>query len=160
MHRRSRGFTLIETLVALVVAATAASVILAMTRGMYQRAEQQRSRGQAISRLTNDVVRLGATDWRKGAMRIGADRVEMVPAIGAEFSPELVGRNFAVRDGYPLPPIEIAFTPVQEFVMRDRQGSPAQIRFLGPSLPHPVDATIPIALPAGLSQRLEGSTGR
>lgn len=56
--RGGRGFTLIETLIALVVAATAAAVILAQLRVLVARAEQERAHEMAVLRLLNESVRL------------------------------------------------------------------------------------------------------
>lgn len=148
--RRTRGFTLIETLVALVVVAIAAAVILAMTRSLYHSAERRRAHSHAITRLSNDVARLDVPAWRKRPFQIDAESVRLSPAAGESSppAPSLSGRNFAVRGGYPLPPVAIAFTPIQEFTLSAGGDSDLELRFLAPSLPYPADASSPTALPA------------
>jgi prepilin-type N-terminal cleavage/methylation domain-containing protein len=144
----ARGFTLIETLIALVVAATAATVILAQVRGFYMRAERQRAAEFAATRVLNDVARLAPDSWppvaEKGrepaaetGWRAGGAEVR-TPALWplllpADVSSTVQVNNFSLAlTAAQLPPVEVAYTPFQRLEV-DSDGLSASL--LMPALP-------------------------
>jgi prepilin-type N-terminal cleavage/methylation domain-containing protein len=118
--RREEGFTLIETLIALTVAATAAAVILAQVRGLYQRAERETAATYAATRLLNNAARLGAdAAWRDGAMQVRDGALVPTPP-PAWLAGVLAIHNFAVSgDARSTPPVEAAYTPFQRAALAE-----------------------------------------
>lgn len=106
-----RGFTLIETLIALVVAATAAAIILSQLRGLVARVEQERVHELAVFRLLNESARLS----------LGSPGGEVLAPVDAETLqinyrdpawPVVTVRNFSAT-GEAVPPLVLAYTPFQ-----------------------------------------------
>lgn len=134
--RPAAGFTLIETLVALVVAATAASVVLALTHSHYRRAAQSRSLADAVTAMLNDSAALSAGTWREGTLAQGTGleasaEWRLVPA--DKTLPPLQVENIEIA-GNPAPPVGVAFTPFQRFgIARDG----LSLWLIAPSLPPP-----------------------
>ena len=132
------GFTLIETLVALAIAAAAAAVILGHVRTLMLRAEREQAHQLAVLRLQNDWLRLvhgGARDAE--APRLEGDRLVVFSReTGRDAPPPVVVRNFSPL-GEPLPAVGLAYTPFQVFaVERDRYA----LHRIGPSLAPPPGA--------------------
>ena len=147
---REGGFTLLETLIALVIAAVAASVILSHVRTLMLRSEREQSHQLAVLQLLNDSLRL-----THGAMpaapipRIEKEELwidladkdwEGMPPVGVS--------NFSAR-GEALPPLSFAYTPFQLYgTSRDRY----TLFAIAPSLKPPVGVTsnsyLPTPLPA------------
>lgn len=105
------GFTLIETLIALVVAATAAAIILSQLRGLIARVEQERVHELAVFRLLNDSARFS----------LGFPGVEVVAPLDSDTLqvryhdpawPVVTVRNFSAT-GEAVPPLLLAYTPFQ-----------------------------------------------
>lgn len=134
--KNAGGFTLIETLVALVVAATTASVVLALTHSHYRRAEQSRSLADSVTAVLNDSAAISAGAWREGALAAGtgADAGaiwQLVPTDRA--LPPLRVENIELA-GNPAPPLAVAYTPFQRFgIIRDGHS----LWLIAPSLPPP-----------------------
>jgi prepilin-type N-terminal cleavage/methylation domain-containing protein len=132
------GFTLIETLVALVIAAAGAAVILAHVRSLMLRAEREQAHQFAVLRLLNDSLRLvhgGAQAVE--APRLEKDRLVIVQrgTVREALLPVLV-RNFSPL-GETLPAVGLAYTPFQVFsVERDIYA----LHRIGPALPPPQGA--------------------
>ena len=115
---RSRGFTLIETLVALVIAATAAAVILSQVRTLMLRAEKEQSHQLAVLQLLNDSLRVSYGD-RTPSIPPRIER-DVLVLDAQDPMPTVKVQNFSVR-GEQLPPVSFAYTPFQLFVTeRDR----------------------------------------
>ncbi len=105
---RPRGFTLLETLVALVVAATAAAIILSFTRSQYLRAVKEREHAGAVTRVLNNAVRLNLLNWRAWPVTSGSDflMLDNGSKTSEELSPgPLEVRNFLLGSGELRPPI-------------------------------------------------------
>jgi len=116
------GFTLIETLVALVIATIAATVVLKHVHTLMQRAEKEQSHQLAALQLLNDSLRLshgGLANARPP--KLENDRLLIEADDQSLFGLPLVEvHNFSVRNE-ALPPIVFAYTPFQSFsVKRDR----------------------------------------
>lgn len=115
--RDARGFTLIETLIALVVAATAAAVILAQLRSLVARVEQERAHELAVLRLLNESARLALGSP-------GGERLEPVDASSLEIHyrdpgwPIVTVRNFSAT-GQKVPPLVLAYTPFQLYTVSE-----------------------------------------
>lgn len=113
----ARGFTLIETLIALVVAATAAAVILGQLRVLVARAEQERTHELAVLRLLNETTRLSLGSP-------GDERLEPVDADRLQIHyrdplwPVVTVRNFAAN-GEKVPPLLLAYTPFQLYTVSE-----------------------------------------
>lgn len=144
----SRGFTLIETLIALVLAATAASVILAQVWGLYKRAEQERSSEFAATRLLNDLARISPDSWPKTTGK-GKDPVESGWRASGEFElrdaviwprilPAGLGAQATITNfsltlpSQRLPAVDVAFTPFQRF---DLDNDRYAVSILMPAMP-------------------------
>lgn len=111
--RRSQGFTLIETLIALVVAATAAAVILTQLRGLVAREEQVRRHEMSVLRLLNESV------WLSLGSPGGERVVQEDPFTLRIFYPDparppVQVHNFSA-DGRKVPPLALAYTPFQRY---------------------------------------------
>lgn len=149
---RPRGFTLLETLVALVVAATAAAIILSFTRAQYQRAVKEREHAGAVTRVLNNAVRLNLHHWRAWPMTPGNGSLTLEsPTVTTEATrPGPVDvRNFLLRSAELMPPIEIAYTPLQEFYVGETAGR-YSLSFIAAALPPPADSSLLTQLPAAL----------
>ena len=135
-----RGFTLIETLVALVIAAIAAAVILSQVRTLMLRAEKEQSHQLAVLQLLNDSLRATHGGFAKLAVpRLEQDelQIEAQAVVNDEKALPLVKvRNF-LPNGGKLPPISFAYTPFQLFITeQDRYA----IHSVSAALPSPVVA--------------------
>jgi prepilin-type N-terminal cleavage/methylation domain-containing protein len=147
--RGGGGFTLLETLIALVIAAVAASVILSHVRTLMLRSEKEQAHQFAVLQLLNDSLRLTH----------GAMPAEPVPRIEKEElwidltdkdwagMPAVRVSNFSAR-GEALPPVSFAYTPFQLYsTTRDRYALFA----IAPSLKPPAGVTsgsyLPMPLP-------------
>jgi prepilin-type N-terminal cleavage/methylation domain-containing protein len=137
----ARGFTLIETLIALVVAATAAAVILAQLRGLVARAEQARAHELAVLRLLNESARLSLGSP-------GGERLEPVDNDSLKIHyrdpawPVVTVRNFSAT-GEPVPPLLLAYTPFQLYTVSE---APYVLSLVAPGIRRP-DAILPKAEP-------------
>lgn len=138
----SRGFTLIEAVVALVVLAVGASVILQHLRSLVFRAEREQAVAVDAMSLLNDSIRLPY--WPKAQMQVASHRegsglysMRLTATWPALPAPSVAVNNFSFRDE-TLPPLEIAYTPGQMFKIERGRYS---LTRLGPSLPPPVAAT-------------------
>lgn len=132
----ARGFTLIETLVALVIAATAAAIILSHVRTLMLRAEKEHSHQSAVLQVINDSLRLSRTAVTAASLRSRPEK-DCLMLEGYELSQRELSAvqacNIAVK-GEPLPPISFAYTPFQSFgVSRDQYS----LYFVSPALPAP-----------------------
>jgi prepilin-type N-terminal cleavage/methylation domain-containing protein len=136
--RRSAGFTLIETLVALTIAAAAAAVILSYVRTLMLRAEREQAHQLAAMRLLNDGMRLvygGAQDT--GEPRLERDRLVFLPRDTAPGAmPPVEVRNFSPL-GETLPAVGLAYTPFQLYGV-EREGY--RLHRIGPGLAPPPGA--------------------
>ena len=132
---RQRGFTLLETLVALVIAAAAAAVILSFLRTLMLRAEREQAHQLAVLQLLNDSVR--STYFRPVAAMspfLDGDTLLLEGQSSEGGLPQIRVQNFSVRDE-KLPPISFAYTPFQLFITeRDRYA----IHAVSAALPSPV----------------------
>lgn len=119
---RQRGFTLIETLVALVIAATAAAVILSHVRTLMLRSEKEHSHQLAVLQLLNDSLRASRSN-PAASLPPRIERDALVLDAGGTHEPVMSPvkvRNFSMN-GEKLPPVSFAYTPFQLFaVERDR----------------------------------------
>jgi prepilin-type N-terminal cleavage/methylation domain-containing protein len=130
-----QGFTLLETLVALVVAATAAAVISAFLRGIVARVEKEQLHQLAVMQLMNKTALLQAAPLMDARWVYDKDVLRLLSTYPE--LPEVEVRNYSPEDGstgIPLPPIDLAFTPYQRLsVQVDRY----TLQFLRPALPSP-----------------------
>jgi prepilin-type N-terminal cleavage/methylation domain-containing protein len=130
--RGARGFTLIETLIALVIAASAAAVILAQLRGLVARVDQERSHELAVLRLLNASARLALGSP-------GGERVEPADKDSLRIHyldptwPEVTVRNFS-STGQAVPPVVFAYTPFQIFTVSE---GPYALSLVAPGIPRP-----------------------
>ena len=116
---RGRGFTLIETLVALLIAAIGAAVVLSHVRTLMLRSEREQAHQVATLQLLNDSLRLAHGGPPVSAPRLERDDL-LIEGAPEDDAPTVRVRNFSVS-GATLPPISIAYTPFQLFgVSRDR----------------------------------------
>jgi prepilin-type N-terminal cleavage/methylation domain-containing protein len=151
----ARGFTLIETLVALLIAAIGAAVVLSHVRTLMLRSEREQAHQLAALQLLNDSLRLSHGGPPASAPQLEGDEL-VIEAAPAEGWPTVRVWNFSTR-GETLPPIAIAYTPFQLFgVSRDRYTlhavapglkSPGSARADagGPALSSPMTAKPPVA---------------
>ncbi|MDP2783338.1 MAG: prepilin-type N-terminal cleavage/methylation domain-containing protein [Sulfurimicrobium sp.] len=146
---RGGGFTLLETLIALVIAAVAASVILSHVRTLMLRSEKEQAHQTVVLQLLNDSLRLthGAMPAEPVA-RIEKDElwIDLTDKDWAGMPPVRVS-NFSAR-GEALPPVSFAYTPYQLYgTARDRYALFA----IAPSLKPPAGVTsgsyLPMPLP-------------
>jgi len=140
-----RGFTLIETLVALVIAAIAAAVILSQVRTLMLRAEKEQSHQLAVLQLLNDSLRVSHGGFANPpAPRLEQDALLIdARAANNEKTPLIKVRNFLLNDE-KLPPISFAYTPFQLYIAeQDRYA----LHFVSAALPSP---TVAEAAPAPL----------
>ena len=135
---RQHGFTLIETLVALVIAAAAAAVILSHVRTLMLRAEKEQAHQLAVLQLLNDSLRVSYGRFANaGTPRLedNALLLDVAATRGAAMAPVRVS-NFSPT-GEKLPPISFAYTTFQLFsIGRDRYA----INAVSAALPSPVAA--------------------
>lgn len=130
-------------MVALAVSATAAVVILAMVRSMYQHAEREQSLSREAIALGNDLVRMKMSDWREGSLQPDGEAAILLPSRDIGLPPLRVN-NFSVRGETALPPVAAAHTPYQLFTFaRDRYS----VSFIGLALPSSTAPDAPIARP-------------
>ena len=148
----ARGFTLIETLIALVVAATAAAVILAQLRVLVARAEQERTHEMAVLRLLNESVRLSFGSP-------GGERIEPVDKDSLQIHyrdpawPVVTVRNFSAT-GQEVPPLVFAYTPFQLYTVSEGTHAFSLVApgirrpdAIMPKKPPPAGAAVPAATP-------------
>lgn len=142
MQSRQGGFTLLETLVALVIAATAAAVISAFLRGIVARVIKEQEHQVAVLRLLNQTALLRVAPLNDARWVYEQDVLRLLPA--QPELPEVVVRNYLPEDyGIPPPPIELAFTPYQRLTV---QAGRHTLQFLRPALPSPARRSDPASL--------------
>ena len=149
----SRGFTLIETLIALVIAAVAAAVILSHTRTLMLRAERAHSHQFDVLQVLNDSLRLAHSGVPATSLQ-PRQEIDYLVLEGNEFTqrnlPPVRVSNFSIN-GEPVPPIAFAYTHFQTFaVSRDRYS----VAMIYPSLSPPVDLSAAVSLPDNLNAAL------
>lgn len=157
---RTHGFTLIEVLVALVVAAMAAAVVLSFTRTQYLRAAQERTYATAVTQLVNDAVRLRITDWREWVFELPqpperAGRLTAPPWAAGDsvvINANLGVDNFVLFSQDHVPPLAIAYTPIQRFSLSETARGNT-VAFLAAALPPPQGAAALNSLPEELRRR-------
>lgn len=116
-QRGERGFTLIEALIALVVAATAAAIILSQLRGMVARVEQERAHELAVLRLLNESARLSlGSPGGEALVPVDANTLRIQYRDPAW--PVVTVRNFSAT-GEAVPPLTLAYTPFQLYSIGD-----------------------------------------
>ena len=149
----SRGFTLLETLVALVIAATAAAIILSHVRTLMLRAEKEHSHQTAVLQVINDSLRLSQTAVTAASLQLRPEK-DCLMLEGYELAqrdlPAVQACNIAVK-GEVLPPITFAYTPFQSFgVSRDQYS----LYFVSPALPAPDNGEQPAKTAASTQNAL------
>jgi len=134
------GFTLIETLVALVVAATAAAVILAQVRGLFLRAEREQAAERATIAVLNGIAQLAGTDgdapgsWRAGGTVPHEDALRLTQP-PEDLAAEVAIVNFTVTgSAREIPPVEVAYTPFQRIAVTS---GGRELCYLAPALKSP-----------------------
>ena len=138
---REGGFTLLEVLVALIIAAIAAAVILSQVRTLMLKAEKEQAHQIAATQLLNDALRISpgviSADVR---VRQDKDALIIEPAGSAGRETQVVRvSNFSLNNE-KLPPIDLAYTPFQRFeIKRDRYSLSA----IAPALKPPASGTSP-----------------
>lgn len=114
----AHGFTLIETLIALVVAATAAAAILSQLRGLVARVEQERAHELAVLQLLNESARLSfGSPGGERIETVDEERLRIIYADPAR--PVVTVRNFSARN-QRIPPVALAYTPFQVYTLSER----------------------------------------
>jgi len=140
---RQSGFTLIETVVALVVLAVGAGVVLQHLRGLILRAEKEQEQVITAMTLLNEATRL--PHWPKGQLQVVstregsglyAQRLTMTWPSQPN-SPSVDVRNFSFTNE-PLPPLDLAYTPGQRFVLERGRFTMSR---LAPSLDPPANTS-------------------
>jgi type II secretory pathway pseudopilin PulG len=125
-------------MVAMTVAAIAATVILSYVRSLMARAEREQSHQLAVMGLMNDSLRLvhGGAQVAEEP-RLEGNRLVIAPLNPTRDSlPPVVVRNFSPL-GDPLPAVGLAYTPFQVYAVE--RGRYALHR-IGPALPPPAGA--------------------
>ena len=117
---RPRGFTRIETMIALVVAATAPAIILANVRALMQRAEQEQRLMRGGGQLLNDMVLVRLDQPPRPLQKLESDRV-VLSADDEGKTPPINVFNFSLAGETPIPSVQLAFTPYQRFSL-ERDG--------------------------------------
>lgn len=126
------GFTILEVLVALVIAATASAIIFSHLRTLVDLNIRVRQHQQDVTVTLNEAAYLLAPDWGQSArVSLGDDRVTI--ALRDEFAPSLYVSNFSLEADDELPPLTRAFTPYQ--IYRVQPGKRYDVSFLFPNLP-------------------------
>lgn len=129
----SRGFTLVETLIALVVAASAAAVVFALLRGLMDRAAREQAHALSAMRLLNDATLAAKLPRDTAQQHVDGDRLWL--DFGNPSAPRMEVRNARVHTGKSvLPPVRAAFTPFQTFHVGDDR---FQFTFIAPALLSP-----------------------
>jgi type II secretory pathway pseudopilin PulG len=153
---------LLETLVALVVAATAAAIILSFTRAQFQRVVKEREHTRAATQVLNNSVRLSLLDWRAWPLAPDKGYLTMEERTGA---PEAVNpgslevRNFLLRSSDLIPPVEIAYTPLQQFTVGETSRR-YSLSFVAAALPPPANPSLPMQLPANVQAALQAQPAK
>ena len=118
--RRAAGFTLIETVIALVVLALGAAAVLQHLRALVVRADHEQAHVVETMTLLNEAARLPlwpaeqqqAELFQAGEGLYGQHLRLVWPNFPA--APAVTVSNFSWQ-AEPLPPLDMAFTPVQQF---------------------------------------------
>jgi prepilin-type N-terminal cleavage/methylation domain-containing protein len=135
--RGGEGFTLIETLIALVVAATAAAVILGQLRVLVARVEQERRHELAVLHLLNDGARLSFGS-PGGEVLTQLDANTMQIRYRDPAWPAVMVGNFSAT-GQKVPPLMLAYTPFQLYTVSEGSYTLSQV---APGIQRP-DAIMP-----------------
>ena len=110
---KASGFTLIETMVALMIAATAAALILTQLRGMIARVDQERQHELDALRVLNQSAwfAIGSPGDEK---LVPVDETSMRIQYRDPERPAVTVRNFSAPSN-DVPPIVLAYTPFQQY---------------------------------------------
>jgi prepilin-type N-terminal cleavage/methylation domain-containing protein len=126
------GFTILEVLVALVIAATASAIIFSHLRTLVDLNIRVRQHQQDVTVTLNEAAYLLAPDWgQRARVSLGDDRVTI--ALRDKFAPSLYVSNFSLEADDELPPLTRAFTPYQ--IYRVQPGKRYHVSLLFPNLP-------------------------
>jgi len=126
------GFTILEVLVALVIAATASAIIFSHLRTLTDLNVRLRQHQQDVTLTLNEAAYLLAPDWGQRAQAtLGDENVAIT--LRDELSPTLFVSNFSLKEDDELPAVSRAFTPYQ--VYRVQPGRRYAVQLLFPNLP-------------------------
>jgi prepilin-type N-terminal cleavage/methylation domain-containing protein len=131
-QNRQDGFTILEVMVALVIAATASAIIFSHLRALVDLNIRVRQHQQDVTITLNEAAYLLAPDWGQQARFSLTDR-EVAIALRDKFSPSLFVSNFSLEAKDDLPSVSRAFTPYQ--VYRVQPGKRYDVSLLFPNLP-------------------------
>ena len=130
--RRQSGFTILEVLVALVIAATASAVIFTHLRTLIDLNARVNEHQREVTAALNEAAYVLGPDWGARA-RTRLREQDIAVLLRGEFSPTLFVSNFMLDDKEALPPVDRAFTPYQLY--RVQPGARYGVTFLFPNLP-------------------------
>ena len=125
------GFTLLEVLVALVIAATATSIILMHMRTLIDLSDRIRNHQTEISQLLNQAEGLALPDWGDTAGSKLEDSWIAI-TLREQLEPSVFVSNFEPGER-EIAPIDRAYTPFQAY--RVQPGKRYAMSLLYPNLP-------------------------
>ena len=123
---------MVEVLVALVIAASAAAIILTHLRGLTDLSWRLRRQQTETSQLLNEAAQLTLPDWSSYSTHtLREDDVAI--SLQGEAAPSVFVSNFNLQEAVEPVPIDRAYTPYQ--IYRVRQGERRSLALLYPNLP-------------------------
>jgi len=125
------GFTILEVLVALIIATTASAVIFSHLRTLIDLNARLRQHQQDVTVTLNESAYLLAPDWGQRA-GIALTENEVAITLHDSSAPSLYVSNFSLEDE-ELPAVSRAFTPYQ--IYRVQPGKRYAVELLFPNLP-------------------------
>lgn len=114
MMQASKGFTLLEVLIALVIVAASSAILLAHFRTLMDMSGRIRSQQQEVTQLLNQAAEFPLFDYTRSRLKIKPPILELYASDGKQ----IANIENHVDNNKSLPPIDKLYTPYQSYSLK------------------------------------------